>query len=607
MTTAGVRGRVRLFSILTLVMAIAGVPSAARADIVLHDGGVNKDRDAAQRVTERTGTAPTLVLSNDVLSGPTRVLTGHATIEQCEGAPIPLDIERKLNEIEDSVFSYELEKAVRSLDILATLAPCASAPIEASALARMSFLRGATLLDMGDPLAENAMAESLGFLPDYGGERGFPRAHTDMLDAARRRIETLPDGRMFIWAGPGAEAVFVNGIQRSQEHSAGVVVRPGLHLLQVYKDGAMKGMWVRIRSRFSAIVFPGAGRAVWADAGRSPGGEQAISLMLAAEFRGQQGDIHVLHYRGRLVSASTWPALGEGHKRWEATSSSDRRKARKRNKARKGKAARASAQDSAVAQKATSQEPSPASGDDSATAAATGTQSEPSTSRGSSQTSRTENKKKSPPRQGNRATTKAKKTPSKTSTDTQQSTKAQVQPSTKQSSSPGSGSQDIRGTMTSSPRAKTFEQRRFRLAVGGGFHYADPFSYAVLALDVTYQFFGPLHAVIFLRPSIGAVAEFPVEEGQEPIIGPVGFAPIGGGIGVQRLGRFAPYARIVGQYAHNRDALSNPEHLGGVMIQGGLDFTPKPSIPLLIRVQAEAGFLGAHFNGRLWGGVGINL
>jgi hypothetical protein len=564
MTTAGVSMRVRLFAILTLVMAVSGVSSAARADIVLHDGGVNKDRDAAERVTERTGTAPTLVLSNDVLSGPTRVLTGHATIEQCEGAPIPLDIERKLNDIEDSVFSYELETAIRSLDILAILAPCASAPIDANSLARMSFLRGATLLDMGNPLAENAMAESLAFLPDYAGERGFPRAHTDMLDAARRRIETLPDGRIFIWAGPGADAVFVDGVQRIQEHSAGVVVRPGLHLVQVYKDGAMKGMWVRIRSRFSAIVFPGAGRAVWADAGRSPGGEQAISLMLAAEFRGQQGDIHVLHYRGRLVSASTWPALGEGHKRWEATSSSDRRKARKRNKSKKGTAARARSKDSAVAQKTTSQEATPASTDDKTQTAATRAQPEPSSSRGAADaTSKAGKDKKSPPRKDSTAATKAKKTPSKTPAKSQQSSKTQVQPSSKQSSSPlAAGGQESRGTLTSRPREKSYEQRLFRLALGGGFHYADPFSYAVLAIDVTYQFFGPLHAVLFLRPSLGAIAEFPVEEGQDPIIGPAGFVPLGGGVGVQRLGRFAPYARIVGQYAHNRDALSNPGRTG---------------------------------------------
>ncbi len=129
----------------------------------------------------------------------------------------------------------------------------------------------------------------------------------------------------------------------------------------------------------------------------------------------------------------------------------------------------------------------------------------------------------------------------------------------------------------------------------------------MLAIDVTYQFFGPLHAVLFLRPSLGAIAEFPVAEGEEPIIGPTGFVPIGGGVGVQRLGRFAPYARIVGQYAHNRDGLSNPEHLGGVMIQGGIDFTLKSGSPLIIRVQAEAGFLGAHFNGRVWAGAGINL
>ena len=77
------------------------LPATSKADIVLHDGGVSRDKDAAERVTDRTGTAPTLILSSEVLSGPTRLLAGHAQVEQCEGAPIPLDIEGKLQEIEE--------------------------------------------------------------------------------------------------------------------------------------------------------------------------------------------------------------------------------------------------------------------------------------------------------------------------------------------------------------------------------------------------------------------------------------------------------------------------------------------------------------------------
>lgn len=608
----GVSAPGRILALTGLVCAALLACPPALADIVLHNGGVNKDRDAAERVTERTGTAPTLVLSSDVLSGPTRVLTGHATIEQCEGAPIALDIKSKLDDIEESVFSYELETAARSLDILSTLAPCASAPIEAAELARMSFLHGATLLDMGDPLAEKSMAESLAFVPDYTGERGFPRAHADMLDAARRRIETLPDGRLFIWGGPGVEEVYVDGVKREQEHSIGVVVRPGLHLVQVRKNDEMKGMWVRIRSRFSAVIFPGAGRAVWADAGRSPGGEQAMSLMLAAEFRGQQGDIHVLHYRGRLVAASTWPALGEGHKRWELGKSTANRRKTRKNKDKKGNTT-AVPQQSPASRKTTRQDKPPVTAaetkptgsankpDDGATAA----ESTPPTA--STRQDEGKNTASATPGKSRERANAPKKAEPRVSTATEPDAASTDSPSTGQAAKPPAAPGESRGTLSTAPLAKSYAQQPFRAVVGGGFHYADPFAYAVLAIDVTYQFFGPLHAVLFLRPSLGAIAEFPVAEGEEPIIGPTGFVPIGGGVGVQRLGRFAPYARIVGQYAHNRDGISNPEHLGGVMIQGGIDFTLKSGSPLIIRVQAEAGFLGAHFNGRVWAGAGINL
>ncbi len=614
----GVSAHPRILALATLACAALLACPAARADIVLHNGGVNKDRDAAARVTERTGEAPTLVLSNDVLSGPTRVLTGHATIEQCEGAPITLDIKSKLDAIEESVFAYELETAARSLDILSTLAPCASAPIAAGELARMSFLHGATLLDMGDPLAEKSMAESLAFVPDYAGERGFPRAHSDMLDAARRRIKTLPDGRIFIWGGPGVEEVYVDGVKRQQEHSIGVVVRPGLHLIQVRKNDELKGMWVRIRSRFSAVIFPGAGRAVWADAGRSPGGEQAMSLMLVAEFRGQQGDIHVLHYRGRLVAASTWPALGEGHKRWELGKSTANRRKTRRNKGKKGKdAVKAPQSGPATREVATQNKPPVAASKTESTSNAEQPDDGPVASKTTPPTASTTTEDGKKDKDKGKGETTAEKSRERTTRP------RKAKPRVSADSEPGAGTPapppsgatpraepapgESRGTLTTAPLAKSYAQQPFRAVLGAGFHYADPFGYAVLAIDVTYQFFGPLHAVLFLRPSLGAIAEFPVAEGEEPIIGPTGFVPIGGGVGVQRLGRFAPYARIVGQYAHNRDGLSNPEHLGGVMIQGGIDFTLKSGSPLIIRVQAEAGFLGAHFNGRVWAGAGINL
>jgi len=592
---------------ITLCMPAVLLPAAsARADIVLHDGGVNKDRDASRRVQERTGSAPSLVLSSDVLSGPTRVLTGNASIEQCEGAPINLDVAAKLNKIEEAVLSYELESANRSLDILSTLLPCADSPVPAGALARMSFLRGATLLDMGDPLAEKAMAEALAFVPGYVGERGFPRAHKQMLDTARRRMATLPDGRLFIWSGPGSGGVFVDGTTLYQEHSIGIAVRPGLHLVQVIKDGVMKGMWVRIRSRFSAVIFPGAGRGIWADGGRTPGGEQAMALLLTAEFRGQQGDIHILHYRGRLISGSTWPAFGAAQRRWDLK---DRASKRRRSKQHAGSKGSKKGAGEKVVTEATPEAAGPAAGS-AVEPARTGVVEPAETGVEPAETGVVEPAETGvvePAETGvEPAETVVKVEPELAggATETEQTATAapQVEPATPTRSSPGSS------TRVATPRQlKPYEKRRFRVALGAGYHYADPFSYAVLAVDVSYQFFGPLHVALFLRPSLGAIAEFPVSEGQKQIRGPLSFVPLGLGIGVQKPGRFAPYARIVGQYAHNRDGLSDAEHLGGVMLQGGLDLNPKKTLPIIIRVQGEAGFLGAHFNARIWGGIGLNI
>ena len=63
-----------------------------------------------------------------------------------------------------------------------------------------------------------------------------------------------------------------------------------------------------------------------------------MALLLAAEFRGQQGDIHILHYRGRLISGSTWPALGATQRRWKSTTGVSKRRRDRRQPAgsRKG-------------------------------------------------------------------------------------------------------------------------------------------------------------------------------------------------------------------------------------------------------------------------------
>ena len=79
----------RLVLATALVLSVMAAP--ARADIALHDGGVQRDKDVADLVEQRTGSKPRMVLSGDVLAGPTRLLASNVEVEQCEGAPIQLE------------------------------------------------------------------------------------------------------------------------------------------------------------------------------------------------------------------------------------------------------------------------------------------------------------------------------------------------------------------------------------------------------------------------------------------------------------------------------------------------------------------------------------
>jgi len=536
------------------------VPATSLADIVLHDGGVNKDRDAATRVKNRTQEAPRLVLPSAVLAGPTQVLSGEANIERCEGGTMHLDVASKLTLIEDKVLNFEPEAALQTLSIVSTLLPCTDTVVPAADLAKLSFLRGAALSDLGRAEASAAMAEALAFVPGYTGEKGFPRAHSELLEATRERATSLPEGRLFLWPGPGTEQVHVDGKLHEQAHSAGIALRPGLHLVQLLVEDTIQGLWVITGSRFSAVVFPGAGRAVWADGGRSPGGELAMVLILDDGFHGREGDIHTLQYRGRSVVGATWPEDGSPRIAWDPPKR--RRVAKKRGSGNRA--------DTAQAQ--------PSLDDDGTSTGQTSEQSaatEPSESRAGEVVAGDEGA--------------ASPNSDKKQDDSGDSQTAE------------SGSKPVDKKATTGPKTAS---KRFRLVLGGGYHFAEPFSYGLLALDFSVRVVGPVQVVASLRPSMGGVYDYPVPEGVAPISGPIGFMPIGVGAGVAMDAPVSPYARAVFQFAYNRDGLSATEYLVGVVAQGGVEFM-LPKTPILFSVQGEVGILGPRFNGRGWLGVGV--
>ena len=310
-----------LRALLVAVTLVAGLlPGVASADIVLHDGGVERDRDAADVVAQRTGKAPKMVLSGEVLSGPTRLLASNATVEQCEGTAIQLELDSKVAAIVESVLSFQLEKALEDLEVLETLLPCAAHPVSRSVLTRLAFLRGAALFDQGDEAgATAAMTDALALDASFEGLRGFPQPHLDLLDAGRSTASGITGGPLYSWHREGAvEGLLVDGDAVGDLAREGVKVTPGRHLLQIREsDGRLRGMWVRTSGIDAVIVHPGAGRLVWTDGGRSPGGAIAMRLLLLSEFQGRDGDIHVLRFKGRrVISAATFPFDGGVRVNW---------------------------------------------------------------------------------------------------------------------------------------------------------------------------------------------------------------------------------------------------------------------------------------------------
>ncbi len=303
--------------------------TAAWADVVVHDGGVSRDRDASGRVERQTGQRPAKVLPADVLAGPSRLLAAEVSVERCEGEGIHFDPTDYLDRATEQVLGFDLEGAAKTLDMLGTLLPCSDTVQPKGLLARASFLRGALLFDEGkEAEARNYMADAAVVDWEYTGERGFPAAHLDLLVQVR---DSLSAGRLFLWPGPAARAVHIDGELVEDSGSEGVGLGVGRHLLQIETADGLQGAWIHTKGTESVLVQPGAGRDIWRDLGRSPGGQRAMSLLLRHEFGSRDGAVHTLQYRGGH-RAVTWPIDGGAPEAWEAGGAADSRTERKPRK-----------------------------------------------------------------------------------------------------------------------------------------------------------------------------------------------------------------------------------------------------------------------------------
>jgi len=606
-----------------IVFGLSGtlLPGAARADVVVHDGGVNRDRPAREAVTARTGRRPDLILSSDVLAGPSRLLVANVSLERCEGRPVNFDVQRKLDQITDQVLAFDLEEARSSLAIVDTLLPCSSRPIDRRTLARFAFLRGATLLDLGEEdAATEAMKRAASFDPEYPGERGFPGPHIDLLKMQVKFIGGLRPGRLFVWAEPGTSALFVNGIETERVNNRGISIKPGTHLLQLVSSTGIQGMWVTTRGSSSSLVFPSSGRAVWADQGRSPGGERAMQLLLQDEFHGREGDVHTIHYQGRRGSGATYPRNGGARISWKKDDASKSRTSKK-TRPRRGKSSSSSAKPKAQPE---TQEAPANSQSASASPQDSGLEEDPSANEAetfeATEAEPSPKKSEAAPEEAEPAPEKADSAPEQTDDDRGDETgpaseeavseepeapESATKPTT---SPPKSRPGTPKHRKTPPPRAKTGkgDKNRLRFALSGGYQYADPFHYAMLKVDLSVRIIGILEVNAFVRPSYGGIHSFPVEDGASPIEGPVFFVPVGGSVGVRKSGDLSPWVALGGQVAWNRDGLAAAPYLFGALLHGGLDWSPAGS-HFLVRAQGEIGNIGLHLNVSVSGGVGLRF
>ena len=234
--------------------ALLLVSGAARADVVIHDGGVARDKDAVARVQERTGRRPNKVLPADVLAGPTHLLAAGASVEPCEGGTIRFDPRQRLDQITEQVLGFDQEGARASLEALDTLLPCSAEPLPKRILARAAFLRGAMFFDLADrPAATASMAEAAVLDAEYAGERGFPAAHLELLTAARAEI--LP-GRLFVWTEPWVEEILIDGRTVEGLETAGVELDQGRHLIQ-FRGDHLQGFIIGVEHRLDFIFIQG--------------------------------------------------------------------------------------------------------------------------------------------------------------------------------------------------------------------------------------------------------------------------------------------------------------------------------------------------------------
>ena len=262
--------------------ALAGVP-------VVHDG---EDAVTRAALVDQTGLPASqfdLLSLREARKLAPRVV-GAATLRHCSGSPtraaelraLQVRAESALRDGEASVAQDHLDLAIAGLG-------CLSEPVEAKVGARLLLLRGVAMAQAGD--AERARAElqtALALDPEVKWLEGLAEEHAILLEETRA---TTPSAELTISPPPRGATPWVDG----KPVKVGVVVRPGLHLVQVPSTSGLRSAWMTIHGDAALVVLEGQRPQHLAGIAAKPPDRHAVWLLDALA---EEPSVYVVHKGG---------------------------------------------------------------------------------------------------------------------------------------------------------------------------------------------------------------------------------------------------------------------------------------------------------------------
>ncbi len=221
---------------------MAGVP-------VLHDGD---PAAALAALVDQTG-LPADQFSPQDLAAVRKLaprVVGAATLRHCAGAG-SRNAALRAHQVraEAALRAGDAAVAQDHLDLGIAGLGCLTEPVEARVAARLFVLRGAMLASQGETeRARGELQTALALDPAVQWLGGVAEAHAGRLDAVRA---VAPAAELTISPPPRGAAPWVDG----RPVQTGVVLRPGLHLVQVPATSGLRSAWLTIDGDAALVVL----------------------------------------------------------------------------------------------------------------------------------------------------------------------------------------------------------------------------------------------------------------------------------------------------------------------------------------------------------------